>query len=96
MRPTLKPAYRFREVRGEKFHGDPCIHGHGTLRYRSSGGCVVCIQQAAEAKRAAFKCNGKTFNPRKHVTRPNSRYWLRWLLHELRLHCPSVPFSREQ
>lgn len=53
-------------MRGEKFHGVPCINeGHGTLRYRSTGGCVACIQNAAEAKREEFKRQGKTYNPRK-------------------------------
>lgn len=72
-------------MRGEKFHGAECINeGHGTLRYRSTGGCVACIQNAARAKREKFKREGRTLNPREDVARPNSRYWVQWLLNELR------------
>ena len=34
----------------KRYHGAPCIHGHGTLRYVSSRNCVVCAN-GLKAKR---------------------------------------------
>lgn len=32
----------------ETYRGKPCIHGHGTRRYVSTGRCVVCISQLSK------------------------------------------------
>lgn len=43
------------------YEGKPCVHGHGTLRYRAGGSCVVCSKARSGAawrsgrkKRAAY------------------------------------------
>lgn len=32
-----------------QYDGAPCKHGHGTARYVSSGRCVICSSEAANA-----------------------------------------------
>lgn len=39
----------------EKFQGKPCGYGHAGVRYRSSGGCVLCLQIASAKRREARK-----------------------------------------
>lgn len=56
------------------FEGNPCIHGHGTRRYRSCGSCVECIRMASRASRDALR--GTPWPTR------GPRYWARWLISE--------------
>lgn len=35
----------------EKFHGNPCRNGHVGVRYRTSGGCMECSQDASDRRR---------------------------------------------
>jgi hypothetical protein len=38
------------KARGEKvYDGKPCVHGHGTGRYVSTGGCIECGRISALA-----------------------------------------------
>lgn len=38
------------KARGEKvYDGKPCIQGHGTARYVSTGGCIECGRKSALA-----------------------------------------------
>lgn len=66
--------------RGTKFHGKPCKHGHGTLRYVSNRMCVICQCNWSCKHTIEFKVvHGRPFRPRQDV-QPNSRYWARWLI----------------
>jgi len=40
-------------ARGEKYNGKPCRFGHGTERYVSNRGCVICEYKKVQARRAA-------------------------------------------
>lgn len=30
------------------YNGKPCVHGHGTLRYKAGGACVECAKALAD------------------------------------------------
>lgn len=33
-----------------KYEGKPCIHGHGTTRYKAGGACIVCSKENAKRR----------------------------------------------
>lgn len=43
----------------ETFHGNPCKGCGGTLRYKSSRGCVACARKAGQANSAARRARLK-------------------------------------
>lgn len=44
----MSQARKEAKERGEKlFEGAPCKHGHGNIRYVSTGGCLECGRKSA-------------------------------------------------
>lgn len=60
-RPPKKPP-RKKFQPAATFYGNPCIHGHGELRYARSGKCVVC-ERRQDAQRYWMKKAGKLNSP---------------------------------
>lgn len=70
--------------RGKTYHGKPCLHGHGTLRYASTSHCVVCRAEwqrrdlkdpAKRARRTKRTAEWRARNPGRAQELDRAYYW---------------------